>query len=231
MDVKAIVKHPRFPAAMAILIALGAIAVFLAWKLGITPAAIKNWVQVTVDWLEERPAMIFLAIVILPAGPFPVSVLLLAAGVVYGERFGLFVAGLLALSAIVLNFSLTYWIARYPARKLVARLIRNFDVEIPKLPDHHVRRFTIVFRITPGLPFFLQNYILGIAEVPFRVYFVVSLLAQIVWTFGFVVSGGAIFEGEAGKAIAGICLLVVATLLTQTLRKKLGAGEKGEQDN
>ncbi len=226
---KAIVRHPHFPAALAILVVLGLLALLTAWKLGVTPAAIKQWIQVTVDWLEQRPAMIFAAIVFLPAGPFPVSVLLLAAGVVYGERFGLFTAGAIALTAIVLNFSLTYWIARYPARRLVARLIRNFDVEIPRLPDHHVRRFTIVFRITPGLPFFLQNYILGIAEVPFRVYFVVSLLAQLVWTFGFVVSGGAIFEGEAGKAIAGICLLVVATLLTQALRKKLGAGEAGEQ--
>ncbi len=227
---KAIVKHPRFPAAVAIMLALGAAAVFIAWKLGVTPAAIKEWVKVTVAWLEERPAMIFAAIVILPAGPFPVSVLLLAAGVVYGDRFGPVNAAFIALLAMILNFSWTYWIARYPARRLVERFIRNFDVEIPKLPDHHVRRFTIIFRITPGIPFFIQNYILGLAGVPFRIYFIVSLLAQTVWTFGFVISGGAIFKGKAGLAIAGICLLVVATLLTQALRRKLGAEEQEEQD-
>lgn len=223
---KAIIKHPRFPAAVAFLAILGAVFAFIAWKLGVTPANLKEGINVTVNWLEDRPAMIFLAIVILPAAPFPVSVLLLAAGVVYGERFGPINAALLALSAIVLNFSWTYWIARYPARRLVERLIRNFDVRIPTLPDRHVRRFTIIFRITPGIPFFIQNYVLGLAGVPFRIYFIVSLLAQTAWTFGFVISGGAIFEGKAGLAIVGICLLVVATLLTQALRNKLGAREE-----
>ncbi len=206
-------------------IALGAAALLLAWKLGVTPAALKGWIMETVDWLEERPAMIFVAIVILPAAPFPVSVLLLAAGAVYGERYGPFRAALIALAAITLNLTWTYWFARYPARRLVQRLIRRFDVEIPKLPDHHVRRFTIIFRITPGLPFFLQNYILGLAEVPFRVYFTVSLLAQTVWTFGFVISGGAILKGKAGVAIAGICLLAVGVIVTRSLRKKLTAEE------
>jgi uncharacterized membrane protein YdjX (TVP38/TMEM64 family) len=84
-----------------------------------------------------------------------------------------------------------------------------------------VMSFTLVFRITPGIPFFLQNYVLGLARVPFRTYFIVSLLAQTAWTFGFVISGGAIFEGNFGLAITGCCLLTVATLITQSVRKRL----------
>ena len=218
---KRILKHRHFLPTVAVCVVSGLLCVFVAWKMGLTPATLKGWIDVMVEYLEERPALIYVAIVILPAMPFPLSVLLLAAGVVYGERYGLFYAGLLASTAIIINLSCTYWVARFPARRLVERLVRRFDFEIPELPKHHVLRFTIIFRVTPGIPFFLQNYILGLAGVPFRPYFIVSSLAQLVWTFGFVVSGGAIFKGNAGLAIAGVCLLVVATLITQSIRRQL----------
>jgi uncharacterized membrane protein YdjX (TVP38/TMEM64 family) len=219
--VKAIFKHRLFLPALAVCFALGLLGVFVAWKLGLNVETLKGWIGSLVDYLEERPALIFIAIVILPSMPFPVSVLLLAAGVVYGERYGPFYAGLIALTAIIINFSWTYWFARFPARRMVERIVRKFDVEIPELPKQHVMSFTLVFRITPGIPFFLQNYVLGLARVPFRTYFIVSLLAQTAWTFGFVISGGAIFEGNFGLAITGCCLLTVATLITQSVRKRL----------
>lgn len=205
---------------------MGLLGLFVVWQLGLNIETLKGWIDVTREFLEERPAMIFIAIVILPSLPFPVSVLLLAAGAVYGERYGPILASLIALTAIVINFSWTYWIARFPARRLIERMVRKFDVTIPELPKHHVLQFTIVFRITPGIPFFLQNYILGLAAVPFRIYFIVSLLAQTAWTFGFVISGGAIFKGDVGLAVAGVCLLIVATLITQTVRKRLGAARE-----
>ena len=227
---KAIFKHRLFLPALAVCVALGLLGVFVAWKLGLNVETLKGWIDSLVDYLEARPALIFIAIAILPCMPFPVSVLLLAAGVVYGERFGPFYAGLIALTAIVINFSWTYWLARFPARRLVERLVRIFDVEIPELPRHHVMSFTIIFRITPGIPFFLQNYVLGLARVPFRTYFIVSLLAQTAWTFGFVISGGAIFEGNLGLAITGICLLTVATLATQIVRQRLVAARNEPEE-
>jgi len=66
----------------------------------------------------------------------------------------------------------------------------------------------------------VQNYFLGFSRIPFVQYLWVSLMVQAFYTTGFVVSGGAIFEGRAGLAILGLAILVVASVIIQILRKR-----------
>ncbi len=46
---------------------------------------------------------------------------------------------------------------------------------------------TLVLRLTHGIPFFVQSYILGLAEVPFVFYMVVSWTCNLPMAIGAVV--------------------------------------------
>ena len=117
---------------------MGLLGVFVAWKLGLNAAMLKGWLDSLVEYLEARPAMIFIAIAVLPSMPFPASVLLLVAGVVYGERFGPFYSGLIALTASK-NVALA-WEAITALGVLgpTARAAETRLEELSKIGDHSV---------------------------------------------------------------------------------------------
>ena len=78
---------------------------------------------------------------------------------------------------------------------------------------------TLLVRLTPGPPFFLQSYLLGLAEVPFRLYMIVSWLAVLPLALAVVLLGKAAREGNVGKIAVVIGLIVVAVVLVQVARR------------
>jgi uncharacterized membrane protein YdjX (TVP38/TMEM64 family) len=80
---------------------------------------------------------------------------------------------------------------------------------------------TMLVRLTPGPPYALQACVLGLAEVPFRLYLLVSWLAMVPWTLGAIILGKGLFSGKFGMAASGMGVLVVALILVQVVRRKL----------
>ncbi|HYD83513.1 MAG TPA: hypothetical protein VEA63_05660, partial [Opitutus sp.] len=77
----------------------------------------------------------------------------------------------------------------------------------------------IVVRVTPGIPFFVQNYLLGLAGVPLGKYLLVSCIISWSYTVGFVVFGDALLHGKGKMALLAVSLLVAAAVITHWLRK------------
>jgi uncharacterized membrane protein YdjX (TVP38/TMEM64 family) len=84
----------------------------------------------------------------------------------------------------------------------------------------------LILRLTPGIPYALQNIALGIVGMRLRPYLMVSIPTTSMWTAGFVLTGGAIFEGRVGLAITGITILCILIIATRMLprRNKQNAG-------
>lgn len=221
-----LLKDRRTQIAVGVMALLGVIALVVAWQMGVTIETAKGWVSAGLKFLEHRPVLIFFAIVLLPALPFPVSALLILAGVVYGEAMGIPLACLVAYLGMLLNASWTYWVARKPGRAFIEGWLSRLSIELPELPKEDHVRLALIMRLTPGVPQFVQNYALGLAKVPFGPYMLVSAPAMAFWTVGFVVSAGAIFKGKFGIAVVGISVIVVAVLLTNMLRRRFGTAPK-----
>ena len=209
-------KRVRIALALGI---IGFIAtVVVAWKMGVTLAGLKQaWID-SRDFLLAHPWAMFVALVFLPGLPIPMSALLLVAGAVWGANVK---ACLLMLLAMALNMSWTYWVAAGPARGFIEKVLANTKIRIPELPKNDHIRLILILRLTPGIPLFIHNYILGFFRTPFLMYLPLSLLLAGSIACGILVTGGAILQGRAGAAITGISLIVVGVLVIRVLRAKL----------
>ncbi len=199
----------------------GILTLGLLYALGLDLQMIKGFFDKTLEFLKAHPALIFLGLVILPGFPFPVSALWVAAGGVYGQLYGTPVAVLLSIVAICINITWTYLFARGPARHFLQRVIENAGYKMPEVLDENALRVAIIVRVTPGIPLFVQNYLLGLANIPFRTYLPVSILFQALWTTGFVVFGEALLHGNIKWVVGAIGILVAVTLGTKALKVRM----------
>lgn len=207
-------KSTRF-----VLVALAVMAVacaWLAWRNGLNRAALDALWGDSKVLLEAHPVALFVALAVLPGLPFPVSLLIVAAGVVWHDHP--FWACVLTMTALALNMTWTYWVAAYPARRLVERVIRSTRWSLPDLPRQNHVRLILVMRLTPGIPLFFQNYLLGVLRPPFRLYLPLSILLLGPMNCGLVLLGAGATDGRFAPALTGIALVVVAVTLTKWLR-------------
>lgn len=197
----------------------------LAWKMGVDGEVLKAWWALAERFLAERPWFLFAGLVFLPGLPVPTSALLLLAGGVLGGRPVL--ACGICLLGMALNMSWTYWVAARPGRGLVERWLAASTIRLPDVRrDNHVRMI-LLLRLTPGVPFFLQNYLLGFFRVPFLVYLPLSVLCNGFFVCGFVLSGAGVADGNLKPLMSGVGLIVVGLVLVQMIRQRLKSGEKG----
>lgn len=210
-------RRVRF--AIMILVLAGIAAFLTAWKLGVNPSNSKEMWQTVESYLKAHPLALFLAIVILPGLPIPTSALLLTAGIVWRDRPVM--ACSLSLLALTLNLTWTYWLAAGPARKLVEKLLAATAIRIPELPRGDHLKLILVMKLTPGIPLFLQNYLLGFLRAPFHLYLPISVLCNGVIGTGIVLSGAGISDGKLLPALTGIGLVIAGLVFTHLIRSWL----------
>jgi uncharacterized membrane protein YdjX (TVP38/TMEM64 family) len=169
------------------------------------------------------PWVFFSACAILPAFGAPLTLFTITAGEVFAPLLTL--GGVIAATmfAIAVNLALTYWLARYALRPLLSRIAERYDYKIPRVTRENALSVALTIRLTPGPPFFMQSYILGLAEVPFRIYMVVSWICILPWALGAIVLGKGILNGNFRLVLYGMGVIVVATVVIKAIRKRYAA--------
>lgn len=191
----------------------------VAWRYGIGPAELRQaWTEVE-RWLAGHPVWLWVALVVLPGLPVPSSALLMAAGWVWRDHP---VAGCAAaVAAMALCKLWSYAFAAGPGRKLALRMMADGGFRLPEVRAENQVRLVLILRLTPGMPFFVQNYALGLLHVPLRVYLPVSLLCNAPWVCGLVLTGAGLGGGQLMPLLGGVSLIAFALVLTYTLRRWL----------
>lgn len=160
-----------------------------------------------------------MALVLLPGLPIPTSALLFAAGIAWRDRP--LVACGLCLLAMALNLAWTYWLAASPARTFIHRILSRFKYEIPELLPQNQLKLVLLLKLTPGIPFFVQNYLCGILRVSFVLYMSVSLLCNGAIGMGIVLSGVGIGDGKLTPLLTGLSMVSAGAILTHWVRSSL----------
>jgi uncharacterized membrane protein YdjX (TVP38/TMEM64 family) len=168
---------------------------------------------------DSGPGLYFTAMAILPALGVPLLAFTLSAGPMFGQRLGIGIVVLLSLAAITVNFILSYFFARYTMRPVIARLMAWLGYNLPKIPEGDITDVIIIVRVTPGIPFFAQNYLLGLAGVPFGKYLLITCIFTWVLSGAFVLFGDALMRGQGKIALITACLLIASTAATHLTRK------------
>lgn len=165
------------------------------------------------------PVAYFTAMAVLPSVGVPALTFLLSAVPVFGPQIGTTNAVLLALAAMTVNFCLSYAVARRGLRPILSALLTRLGYKLPEVAAADATDLIVMLRVTPGVPYAVQNYLAGLAEMPFGRYFVVS--AAIVWPLNtaFLLFGDALLQGKGKIALLSLCALVALTAGLHLVRK------------
>jgi uncharacterized membrane protein YdjX (TVP38/TMEM64 family) len=171
---------------------------------------------------DAGPVAFFTAMAILPAFGAPVSFFSLTAGSVFGASLGMPMVVVLANISILVNMALSYFLASRAFRPLLEALVKKLGYQLPKVESDDTTDIIVLLRVTPGLPFPVQNYLLGLARVPFAKYMIISGVISGSLTTAFILFGDALLHGKGKMALVSVLLLLALTVATHMARKHYG---------
>jgi len=177
------------------LMALGLLAVFVR----------DLPVQEAVEAIRDLgPVPFFLAMAVLPVIGFPVTPFYLLAGATFGVLFSLVATGI----SQAINLTLAYWLARRYLRGVIEKLVAKANYKIPHIQPKNYVNFSLLVKITPGPPNFLKSFILGLARIPFGIFFIVSWPTTMGFAVGVIVFGDSLVDRNPVQAVVGIILMI-----------------------
>ena len=228
-------KRALLVALAALVIVAAACALFLGNGETAPLGASQRYLDHLISWVDKHvgTAPFFAAYALMPVVGFSLWFFNFAAGVLMVDRIGMGWTLLLAAICITIANALSYWLARDALRPLAAKLVAWLGYKMPDLPpDEHVSA-TIVMRIVPGIPYIGQSYVLGLANVRFAPYMVVSFIIRFGWAVATIMLGKSyrvVTEGGSFKAIVGAAVLLVLLLIgTRWARKYYAKKPKAGQ--
>jgi len=211
---------PRPNRALLLKLAAAGAALLMAAALVARGVDLRALVAQGLDLIRTAgPVAFFLAMALVPAAGVPFLVFLLPVVSLFGPRFGTPVTVGLALSAATANMAFTYALARWALRPVLTRLVARLGYKIPEVAAADATDLIVILRVTPGIPFCVQHYLLGLANVPFGRYLLISCLAVWPVATGFMLFGDALLHGKGKVALLSLSLLLAATATLHLVRK------------
>ncbi len=134
-----------------------------------------------VDLVKATNPLVFAGLMsLLPLIGFPIAAFYLYAG----SAFPWWQAWLLCSLSLAVNIALAYPIARHLLREPLSHILSRYQKGLPTLTAMNQVRVAFLVRSVPGIPFFLQNYLLPLLDIRFGPYFLISWSIQSVFAAG-----------------------------------------------
>lgn len=172
------------------------------------------------------PAAFFTAMVVLPACGVPMLAFSLPAVSLFAEKMGTVPVLVISLLCMTANLILTYALARRGLRPLLAKLVTRLGYKLPQVEASDATDLIIILRVTPGIPFFAQNYLAGLADAPFGKYMLVSCLIAWPMNVAVMLFGDALLHGKGRVALVSFSLMLALAAGTHLVRRHYGAKKK-----
>jgi uncharacterized membrane protein YdjX (TVP38/TMEM64 family) len=168
------------------------------------------------------PWIFFVSLAILPALGAPTLAWTLIAGSAFADRIGMVNVVLAGTAAMMTNMLLTYWLARRVFRQWLGGLLERLGYKLPKVDGADMTDLIVILRTTTGIPFFVQNYTLGLVDAPLGRYFLLSCVCAIPGNTAYLIFGNALLNGRGGTVLIALSLLVALAAAMQLLRRHYG---------
>lgn len=181
------------------------------------------------------PFLYVLAFTLLPAVFFPVAILALAGGLL----FGLWQGSLLTFIGAMLNCTLMFLLGRYTMRDRLQAYVREklnpvWQERLAKSGGREGFFLLISLRLIPLVPYNLINYAFSLTEMSLRNYLIASAIGIIPGTVVFINIGDKAIDLRSPAFWLSIGLLVLLIILTALGSKLLFPAEskkRGEVTN
>ena len=215
-------------------IALGVvvIAVIIGWLF----LPVDEWVQAFHKWIRQLGGwgrVLFAGVYILGTVLLvPGAPLSLVAGLAFGLGWGV----PLVLVSATIGAALAFLVARYLVRDKVAEMAKRYPKlqAVDKAVSEEGWKVVALLRLSPLIPFNIQNYLYGVTEIKFWHYVSATLVGIFPGTLMYVYLGaaGKAVLGDGGNAGGGgglkwglfatglVATIIVTVLVTRTARAK-----------
>ncbi len=188
----------------------------------------QRWILGLGVWGVAIFAGVFIAATLVLAPDWPLAV---AAGMVYGLW-----AVPLVLGAAIAAASLAFLAARYLARHRVRAMLatsRRFAA-VDNAVTEEGWKIVVLLRLSPLVPFNVQNYLFGITDIPFPHYFAATCAGIIPGTALFVCLG-ALGNNSGGPlewvffGVGLVATVTVVVLVTRKAKEKLAEADVNDR--
>ena len=201
------------------IIGLLVLAASAALYILLPPERIRESLSALGAW---APVVYMTMFAVLPAFFFPVAVLALAGGLV----FGLWQGALYTFIGAVVNCSVMFWMARRWGREQIrtlieARLDPKWQQRLSKLEGREGFVLLIILRLIPAVPYNLINYAFGLTGMQYPAYILGSALGIIPGTFAFINIGDKAMDVTSPGFWIAIGLLILLLVVTALLGKRI----------
>lgn len=198
-------------------IVLSIVGVFHLFPVGPVVRKMVDWSEGLGIWGPLVFGLLYVAAVL---ALMPGSALTLAAGALFGLAGGTIVASL----ASTTGAALAFLIGRYLARRRIQALLPRYPAfdAVDKAISESGWRIVALLRLSPAVPFNLQNYLYGLTGIRFWPYLLTSWLAMMPATFLYVYLGdlgreslqAAADDAKRSRSTAEWAMLIMGLLAT-----------------
>jgi uncharacterized membrane protein YdjX (TVP38/TMEM64 family) len=185
------------------------VALAVAAALLLLAAAWFSWDREAVlAWKRSAsPPLFFAAMAILPALGLPLTPFYIVAGATFGVPIGL----MGSMIALAVNLTLSYFIARSIPQAWLEGVLSRFGTKLPAFDETSgAIRFSVLVKLTPGVPMLLKNYLLGLSGVPFKVYLLTSLVTALLYAVPLMILGNSLFDHDWSRSTVAIVVGLAA---------------------
>ena len=195
---------------------LGALCIYAGTV--ISPQQLQDLISRTGSWAAIAYIGLF---TLLPAFFFPVAVLALAGGLLFGLWWG----SVYTFIGAILNCTLMFLLARYAGRDKVEALIQKklsgqWQQRLRDLNGGGGFLLLVILRLIPAVPYNLINYAFGLTAMPWRTYIIGSAIGIIPGTLAFINIGDKALDVTSPDFWIAIGLLVLLLVVTGYLGKR-----------
>ncbi|WP_346887848.1 TVP38/TMEM64 family protein [Clostridium sp. UBA1056] len=187
---------------------------------GLTPEALRNYID---NFGYLAPLVYMLCFTLLPIAFFPVPVLALAAGLLFG-----FIPGTIyTMVGATLNSAIMFFMAKVLAKDAVTSLLQKKLPEkwssfLVNLDDKKGFGVIFILRLIPAIPYNLINYGAGLTSIKFSNYMLATFLGILPGTLVFLNIGNQALNIHDPAFIVSIVLLILLAIFSLVLGKKIG---------
>lgn len=209
---------------IAVIIAIAVASIFVVRKISLEE--IKAWVLGHGAWAT----VIYIAtFVVLPIFFFPVPVIVLAGGTI----FGLFKGTLYTMIGVLINTPIMYFIGRFLLKDFVHNFVDNHMSEklrkALKSTNQKVLALVLfIIRLSPIFSYNLVNYISGVTEIKFLPYILTTIAGVLPGVIVFINIGENVLNVGSKEFFISLSFLLVLVIISAIISKLFLKNEEND---
>lgn len=209
---------------IAVIIAIAVASFFVVRNISLEE--IKTWVLGHGAWA----AVIYIAtFVVLPIFFFPVPVIVLAGGTI----FGLFKGTLYTMIGVIINTPIMYFIGRFLLKDFVHNFVDNHMSEklrnALKSTNQKVLALVLfIIRLSPIFSYNLVNYISGVTEIKFLPYILTTIAGVLPGVIVFINIGENVLNVGSKEFFISLSFLLVLVIISAIISKLFLKNEEND---